>query len=122
MATVNRPPFWVPRPADDTYWQSIVNYRSSANIQFLTQQKMLGQGGQVPTKPWSRWLTDNDPPMWQGAPLNSGAIMATKTQVKFFAQPGQAPTKRWLPYLIYDDPPMWQGAPLNSGAVTVTRT
>jgi len=43
--------------------------------------------------------------MWQGAPLNSGAIMATKTQVQFFGQPGQAPTKRWLPYQTYDDPP-----------------
>src|SRR5258706_15529402 len=99
MATVNRPPFWVPRPADDTYW-SPPNSVNSPIIAFLTKQKIYAAGGQVPTKPWSRWLTYDDPPMWQGSPLNSQAITVTRTQVKFFGQPGQAPTKRWLPYLL----------------------
>src|SRR5258705_10837903 len=120
MTTVNRPPFWVPRPADDTVWQCITNYRSSAPLQFRTQQKMFGGGGQVPTKPWARWLTDNDPPMWQGSPLNSGAIMATKTQLKRFGQPGQVVPFR--PDFTYNDPPMWQGSPLNSGAIMATKT
>jgi hypothetical protein len=123
MATVNRPPFWVPRPAYDEPWQMPARWLDSGPITLTrTQVKFYGQPGQVPTKPWARWLTDNDPPMWQGSPIHSQSLVLTTTELKWFGAPGQVPTKRWLPYLTYDDPPMWQGAPLNSGAIMATKT
>lgn len=102
MATVNRPPFWVPRPPDDNIW-GWVPPRGALTLA-TTELKWYGAPGQVPTKYWLPYYTLNDPPEWQGAPTHSQSLVLTTTELKWYGAPGQVPTKRWGPHYIYDDP------------------
>jgi hypothetical protein len=92
------PPFrWNATGDDAASWQW-PNYSRNDNIL-----------GIPPPPPFSnaqsyRWTFD-DASLWQGTPLPSGAIVATRTQVRFYGQPGQAPY-RWSNW-TYNDPPVW---------------
>lgn len=111
MATVLRPPFVVPRPADDGFWQGQPD--NSAALQLLTAIKLFGAGGQAPTKQW-HYDDDVAASLWRGAPAAS-AILPLLTAVKFFGAGGQAPSKQWR----YDHDvgaSFWQGQP-NPSAV-----
>jgi hypothetical protein len=51
VTTIVQPPFYIPRPAEDQLW-SKGPINAPIIIAALTQQKMFGAGGQVPTKQW----------------------------------------------------------------------
>lgn len=106
MATVNRPPFWVPKPPDDNIWY-YQPLHSQSLVLATTELKWYGAPGQVPTKRWLPYYTLNDPPEWQGAPIHSQSLVLATTELKWYGAPGQVPTKRWLSQYTHDDPPPW---------------
>ncbi len=110
MANIVRSPFYVPRPADETYWsQTPVK---SPIIPFLTKQKFFGAGGQVPTKRWAPFYTFDDPSVWYAAPVPS-TILKFLTEQKMFGQGGQVPMKQWR--YDYDvGETQWYATPLGS--------
>lgn len=114
MANVLRAPVYVPRPAEEAFWQG--KPTSSAAIRMLTQQKMYGAGGQVPTKRY-RFDYMIEEPVWVGEPEPSAAITLL-TQQKVYGAGGQVPTKRYrFDYMI--DEPLWLGEPEPSAAISL---
>jgi len=94
MATVLRPPFFVPRPFDESYWYGPPN--RSECISLLTETKEFGQGGQVPTKRWkSYYCYDVAESVWNAAPIKSPIIRYLTFQ-KMFGAFGQVPATQWF--------------------------
>lgn len=108
MATVNRPPFWVPRPSDNyREWQGGPPVRSGTLAQLLVTQP--------PTKRWLPHYTLDDPGFWQGRPISAqGLIDAVSTEPPLYGAPGQVPTARWSLYYTQNDSGVWNQAPVGS--------
>lgn len=98
MATAIRPPFYVPNPPSLQEWFS--SPTRSYLLQALTNQKIFGVSGQVPTKLW-RWDYD-DASTWQWKPPTC-AFLAQLTK--------QPPTKSWKGVYDFDSSSFWQGSP-----------
>lgn len=113
MATVTRPPFYVPRPADETYWSGTP--LDSPVIPFLTKQKFFGAGGQVPTKLWAPLYTFDDPSVWYAAPVPS-TILEFLTKQTMFGKGGQVPMKQWrYDYDVGES--FWYATPIDSAVL-----
>src|SRR5258705_6791442 len=110
MATVNRPPFWVPRPGHDDPWRMDNNWKTSAVIQILSSKKMFGAGGQVVTRKYAPLFTDNELPYWIGPNTNwkNSALIQFLTKQKMFGAGGQVVTRKYAPLYTENDPPPWQ--------------
>jgi hypothetical protein len=93
MATVIRPPFFVPRPPDDNIWNAAPT--RAPVIPFLTKQKMFGAGGQVPAKQWHQLYDYDDASVWYAKPTKSN-ILQYLTFQKMFGVFGQVPATQWF--------------------------
>jgi hypothetical protein len=93
----NRQTYWYDEPS---FWQGAPS--DAAPIALLTQQKIYGQGGQVP--PFRPNFTYDDPSFWLGK-SDPSAIIPLLTAIKFFGQGGQVPPFR--ANFTYDDSSFW---------------
>jgi hypothetical protein len=87
MASQPVAPFYVPRPADDTYWSGAPV--ESPIIAFLTHQIIFGAGGQGPTKQW-HYDHDVGESFWYATPIPSKLIEPELTAG------GQVQSRQWL--------------------------
>jgi hypothetical protein len=112
MATLPQAPFYVKRPAEDQLWSPGTQPRRSPIIQFLTEQKMFGAGGQVPTK--QSCYDYQETGVWAPVPenLNSGIIPV-------LAKRPTATARQWQ--FGYNEPHPWQikAELLNSATIQI---
>jgi hypothetical protein len=101
MANQPVSPFYVPRPADDTYYSGAPT--ESPIIGFLTAQTMFGAAGQVPTKQW-HYDYDEVPFFQWRPPLQSEIAL-------FLTIGGRPKFNEWAWKYTDDDRAIWRQPP-----------
>jgi hypothetical protein len=96
-----RAPLYVPRPPEDQPWGPPRSIPVSL-LARLTQQKIYGQGGQVPRARWN--FNYDETPIWVGAPRSSNISTIP---------PAVNPFKNKNTYWFSEDA-VWQGTPIDS--------
>lgn len=105
MATVFRPPFVAPRPAETGLWLGVPT--ASLLLTVLATTTAV----QPPTPFWEPKY-EFEAPGWQGAPQAQPPIITALTSTTFFGAGGQAPTTEWR--ANYDTGAAWAWTPQSS--------